>query len=82
MNRLLLFTLLFILSLSSCHRSDNYITPDNYENYYEGITSLTEKENQELGQRIMMDWHHNTIGKEIPDITIKKLDGTTSKLKK
>lgn len=81
MNRLPFF-ILFILAFSSCHRSDNYIIPVNYENYYEGITSLTEKENQELGQRIMMDWHHNTIGKEIPDITIKKLNGTKLKLKK
>ena len=68
--------------LSSCDRSDNYIIPVDYEKYYEGVTSLTEKEGQELSQKIAMAWYNNTIGKEIPDIQIKDLEGKTIRLKK
>ena len=68
--------------LASCDRSDNYIIPVDYEKYYEGVTSLTEKEGQELSQKIAMAWYNNTIGKEIPDIQIKDLEGKTIRLKK
>ena len=71
-----------LLVIASCNRTDNYIIPVDYEKYYEGITSLTEKEGQELSQRIYMDWYNNTMGKEIPDINVKDLDGNTLKLKK
>ena len=67
---------------TSCNRSSNYIIPVDYEKYYEGVTSLTEKENQELTQNIVMAWYNNTIGKEIPDIQIKDLEGKTIRLKK
>ena len=72
--------LLFVFA--SCNNSGNYIIPVDYEKYYEGVTSLTEKESQELYDKIMMDWYNNTIGKEIPDIQIKDLDGNTIQLKK
>ena len=81
-------TLSFALALAascvmaSCDRSDNYIIPVDYEKYYEGVTSLTEKEGQELSQKIAMAWYNNTIGKEIPDIQIKDLEGKTIRLKK
>ena len=29
-----------------------------------------------------MDWYHNTVGKEIPDIPVKDLEGKTIRLKK
>ena len=76
-----LITNLILLAFVSCNRSDNYIIPVDYEKYYKDVTSLTEKEGQELGQKIMMDWYKNTMGREIPDITIKDLDGKTLKLK-
>ncbi len=76
-----LITILILLAFVSCNRSDNYIIPVDYEKYYKDVTSLTEKEGQELGQKIMMDWYKNTMGREIPDITIKDLDGKTLKLK-
>ena len=71
-----------LLVIASCNRTDNYIIPVDYEKYYEGITSLTEKEGQELSQKIYMDWYNNTMGKEIPDLNVKDLDGKTVKLKK
>ena len=77
----LVFSIVFI-AFASCKRTNNYIIPVDYEKYYEGITSLTEKEGQELGQRIYMDWYNNTMGKEIPDINVKDLEGETVKLKK
>ena len=72
----------FILAFASCNRSANYIIPVNYEAYYEGVTSLTEKENQELTQKLVMAWYNNTVGREIPDIQIKDLNGKPVRLKK
>lgn len=78
-----IFTLtVLLLALASCNNSSNYIIPVDYEKYYEGVTSLTEKQGQELNHRIMQDWFNNTIGKEIPNIQVKDLDGNTIKLKK
>lgn len=68
--------------IPSCSRSSNYIIPVDYEKYYEGVTSLTEKEGQELSQKIAIAWYNNTIGKEIPDIQVKDLEGKTIRLKK
>ena len=82
MKRLTLIFSIVLIAFASCNRTDNYIIPVDYEKYYEGITSLTEKEGQELSQRIYMDWYNNTMGKEIPDINVKDLDGKTVKLKK
>ena len=82
MKRLAFVFSIILIAFASCNRTDNYIIPVDYEKYYEGITSLTEKEDQELSQRIYMDWYHNTVGKEIPDIQVKDLDGNTIKLKK
>lgn len=78
------FTLtILMLAFASCnHSSNNYIIPVDYESYYEGVTSLTEKEDQELSQNIMMDWLNNTKGKEIPDIQVKGLDEKNMKIKK
>ena len=82
MKRLALVFSIVLIAFASCNRTDNYIIPVDYEKYYEGITSLTEKEDQELSQRIYMDWYNNTMGKEIPDLNVKDLDGKTVKLKK
>jgi peroxiredoxin len=82
MKRLAIVFSIVLVAFASCNRTDNYIIPVDYEKYYEGVTSLTEKEDQELSQRIYMDWYHNTVGKEIPDIQVKDLDGNTIKLKK
>ena len=82
MKRLAFVIVLVLIAFASCNRTHNYIIPVDYERYYEGVTSLTEKEDQELSQRIYMDWYHNTVGKEIPDIQVKDLDGNTIKLKK
>ena len=82
MKRLAFVIVLVLIAFASCNRTHNYIIPVDYEKYYEGVTSLTEKEDQELSQRMYMDWYHNTVGKEIPDIQVKDLDGNTIKLKK
>ena len=82
MKKICLCLTFLVLAFASCNRTDNYIIPVDYEKYYEGVTSLTEKEGQELSQRIYMDWYNNTMGKEIPDIQVKDLDGNTIKLKK
>ena len=71
-----------LVTFASCNRTSNYIIPVDYEKYYEGVTSLTEKESRELDRKIMMDWYNNTMGKEIPDLNVKDLDGKTVKLKK
>ena len=76
-----IFSIVLVL-FASCNREDNYIIPVDYEKYYEDVTSLTEKESQELTQKIMMAWYSNTMGKEIPDINVTDLDGKTVKLKK
>ena len=82
MKRLALVFSIVLIAFASCNSTDNYIIPVDYEKYYEGITSLTEKEGQELSQKIYMDWYNNTMGKEIPDINVKDLEGETVKLKK
>lgn len=82
MNKIAFALTVLVLAIASCNRTDNYIIPVDYEKYYKDVTSLTEKEGQELGKKIMMDWYNNTMGREIPDITIKDLDGKTLKLKK
>ena len=71
-----------LIVFASCNRTHNYIIPVDYEKYYEGVTSLTEKESRELDQKIMMAWYNNTMGKEIPDIKVKDLDGKAIKPKK
>lgn len=73
---------ILLIAFASCNNTDNYIIPVDYEKYYEGITSLTEKESRELDQKIMMAWYNNTMGKEIPNIQVKDLEGKTVKLKK
>ena len=77
----LIFVIVFVV-FASCNRSDNYIIPVDYEKYYEGVTSLTEKESQELSHNISMAWYNNTIGKEIPDIKVKTFDEKEVRLKK
>ena len=81
MKRIVFALTVLLFGFVSCDRTDNYIIPIDYEKYYKNVTSLTEKEGQELGQKIMMDWYNNTMGREIPDIMIKDLDGETLKLK-
>ena len=70
-----------LVTFASCNRTSNYIIPVDYEKYYEGVTSLTEKESRALDSKIMMDWYNNTMGREIPDINVKDLDGETVKIK-
>ena len=76
------FLLTVLLLAFACNRSENYIIPVDYEKYYEGVTSLTEKDGQQLTQKIVMAWYNNTVGREIPDIQIKDLKGKTVRLKK
>lgn len=71
-----------LVTFASCNRTSNYIIPVDYEKYYEGVTSLTEKESRALDSKIMMDWYNNTMGREIPDINVKDLNGETVKIKK
>ena len=82
MNKTAFALTVLVLAIASCNRTDNYIIPVDYEKYYEGVTGLTEKESQELYNKIMMEWYSNTMGREIPDIQVKDLDGNTIKLKK
>lgn len=82
MKKLLFATVCFILAYISCNRSGNYIIPVDYEKYNDGATNRTEKENQELTMKLYMDWYHNTVGKEIPDIRVKDIEGKTIRLKK
>lgn len=81
MKRIALILTVLLLAFA-CNRSENYIIPVDYEKYYEGVTSLTEKDGQELTQKIVMAWYNNTVGREIPDIQIKDLKGKTVRLKK
>ena len=71
-----------LVAIVSCNRSNNYIIPVDYEKYYEGVTSLTEEESKELSRNISMAWYNNTIGKEIPDIKVKTIEGKEVRLKK
>ena len=82
MRRLALIFAIVFVAFASCNRTDNYIIPVDYERFYEGITGLTENESRELNQKIIMAWYDNTVGKEIPDIQVKDLEGKTKKLKK
>ena len=81
MKRLAFVFSIILIAFASCNRTDNYIIPVDYEKYYEGVTSLTEKESRALDSKIMMDWYNNTMGREIPDINVKDLDGETVKIK-
>lgn len=81
MKRLAFVFSIILIAFASCNRTDNYIIPVDYEKYYEGVTSLTEKESRALDSKIMMDWYNNTMGREIPDINVKDLNGETVKLK-
>lgn len=81
MKRLAFVFSIILIAFASCNRTDNYIIPVDYEKYYEGITSLTEKEGRALDSIITMDWYNNTMGKEIPDINVKDLNGETVKIK-
>ena len=82
MKRLAFVFSIILIAFASCNRTDNYIIPVDYEKYYEGISSLTEKEGRALDSIITMDWYNNTMGREIPDINVKDLNGETVKLKK
>lgn len=82
MKKICLCLTFLVLAFASCNRTNNYIIPVDYEKYYEGVTSLTEKESRELDRKIMMDWYNNTMGKEIPDIQVKSLDWKSVKIKK
>ena len=82
MKKICLCLIILVSAITSCNRTNNYIIPVDYEKYYEGVTSLTEKEGQELSRKSAMDWYNNTMDKEIPDINVKDLDGKTVKLKK
>ena len=82
MKRLALIFAIVFVAFASCNRTDNYIIPVDYEKYYKGVTSLTEKEGQELHFRVMEEWYKNTLGKEIPDIEVKDIGGNAIKLKK
>jgi len=82
MNRILFAITSIVLAFASCNRSDSYIIPVDYEKYYEGVNNRTEKEDQELTMKLYLDWYHNTVGKEIPDIRVKDLEGKSIRLKK
>ena len=82
MKKICLCLTFLVLAFASCNRTNNYIIPVDYEKYYKGVISLTEKESRELDRKIMMDWYNNTMGKEIPDIQVKSLDGKSVKFKK
>lgn len=82
MKKICLCLTFLVLATASCNRTNNYIIPVDYEKYYEGVTSLTEKEGRALDSIITMDWYNNTMGREIPDINVKDLNGETVKLKK
>lgn len=82
MKNLLFALVCFIFTCISCDRSDNYIIPVDYEKYNDDVSSRTEKEDQELTMKLYMDWYHNTVGKEIPDIRVKDIEGKTIRLKK
>ena len=81
MKRLAFVFSIILIAFASCNRTDNYIIPVDYEKYYEGISSLTEKEGRALDSIITMDWYNNTMGREIPDINVKDLNGETVKIK-
>ena len=82
MEKTVLFAFLAAFLLVGCGRNDNYIIPVNYEKYYEGKSDISETESQEINERIMTDMQRATIGKSIPDIKVKDIDGKEFRLKK
>lgn len=82
MEKTVLFAFLAAFLLVGCGRNDNYIIPVDYEKYYEGKSDLSETESQEINERIMTDMQRATIGKSIPDIKVKDIDGKEFRLKK
>ncbi|MCQ2305517.1 MAG: hypothetical protein MJZ97_11050 [Bacteroidales bacterium] len=80
MEKTVLFAFLAAFLLVGCGRNDNYIIPIDYEKYYEGKSDLTEAESQEINERIMTDMQRATIGKSIPDIKVKDIDGKEFRL--
>ena len=82
MEKTVLFAFLAAFLLVGCGRNDNYIIPVDYEKYYEGKSDLSETESQEINERIMTDMQRATIGKTIPNIKVKDIDGKEFRLKK
>ena len=82
MKKTVLFAFLAAFLLVGCGRNDNYIIPVDFGRYYEGKSDLTEAESQEINERIMTDMQRATIGKTIPDIKVKDIDGKEFRLKK
>ncbi|MBQ0129765.1 MAG: hypothetical protein KBT57_08005 [bacterium] len=82
MEKTVLFAFLAAFLLVGCGRNDNYIIPVDYEKYYEVKSDLSETESQEINERIMTDMQRATIGKTIPDIKVKDIDGKEFRLKK
>ena len=70
-----LLILSLLLPFIACNRSGNTITPIDISQYYEGKANLTEAESQEINERILTDQQRATIGKTIPDIKVKDIDG-------
>ena len=77
-----LLILSLLLPFIACNRSGNTITPIDISQYYEGKANLTEAESQEINERILTDQQRATIGKTIPDIKVKDIDGKEFRLKK
>ncbi len=82
MKKTVLLAFLATFLLVGCGRNDNYIIPVDYEKYYEGKSDLSETESQEINERIMTDMQRATIGKTIPEIKVKDIDGKEFRLKK
>lgn len=81
MKKLVLITIIAAFMVG-CGRNDNTIVPIDFAKYYEGKSNLTEAESQEISERIIADLQRATIGKTIPDIKVKDIDGKTFGLKK
>ena len=80
-SKTVLIAIITALSVS-CNNNSNTIIPVDYEKFYEGVTSLTEEQGQELSLKISEEQWNNTIGKDIPDIKVKDPNGKSYKLKK
>lgn len=81
-NAYILLVFLSCLGLS-CSRSNDFIIPVDYREYYEGAsTSMTEEESRSLSQKITADMQINTLGKRIPNIKVKDWNGKNFRLQK
>lgn len=81
MKKSLLYILL-ALALSCCHRNSNQIIPVDYNQYFEGNDTMTEEQRQTFSRQFISDTYNNTVGKRIPNVKIRDVNGNSTRTDK